>query len=73
MKDFKFDGKTTLDLKCPNCGHTVTKSVAELRTDERFDCPGCEIVFVPEEADASFKEVEQELDRFRKDLRRMFK
>ena len=73
MKKFEFDGSTKLDVKCPNCGHVVTKSVAELRTDDQFNCPGCEVVFAPEAVDATFTAVEKELNQFRRDLRRMFK
>ena len=73
MKEFEFDGSTKLDVKCPNCGQAVTKSVAELRTDEQFRCSGCEVVFAPEDVDATFTAVEQELNQFRKDLGRMFR
>ena len=73
MSSYKFDGNKTLNVKCPNCGRTIAKSLKELRTDKPFQCPGCELVFQPDGVDDSFKEAEQALDRFRRDMRRMFK
>ena len=72
MSAYKFDGNKTLNLECPNCGHGFTKTLGELRTGGQFDCPRCEVVFDASGFGTGVKAAEQELEQFRRNIRRMF-
>ena len=73
MTSFKFDGTKTLAIKCPKCRRRFTKTLRQLRTGRRVMCPRCNVAFDTKDIGRSFKNVERELERVQRALRRTFR
>ena len=60
------DESTPIDIPCPKCGHKLTKSIRELKTNTKFACPKCGQGF----DSADFKAEIQKVDKAIDDLKR---
>ncbi|GAJ91052.1 hypothetical protein RRH01S_01_05230 [Rhizobium rhizogenes NBRC 13257] len=62
-------------MPCPNCGHKTKKSIAWLKSNDKFSCDGCGrgITVQADELFAGIKETEKSIADLKKNLSRIGK